>query len=118
MEAAPAERAELHLAAVDVFRSYFGEDPGADGENLYRQAVQDQSPQGTDRFAQATLLAIPARRQRRPAGGIHSSLQTSTRDRSGPACNGIALIIICLPRGGSPGASLHAKSGAPARWCV
>src|SRR5207249_10936219 len=75
-QVAAHQRAELHLAAGDVLERAFGKDTRANGQDLYGQASQDHDSQGTARLDQASLLAVPARRQRRFARGLHPAAAT------------------------------------------
>jgi hypothetical protein len=70
VQASQAERPELQVALADVFERNVREDDGADGQDLHRQAGQVEVSQRADFRAQATLPAIPSRRQRRLAGWL------------------------------------------------
>ena len=64
LEAAPAERAQFHLAALDVLQRPSRKTDGLDGQDIYPQADENQDAQATPGRGQASLPPVFPRRQR------------------------------------------------------
>src|SRR5262249_52994190 len=73
LQAAKDQRAQFHLAALDVFRSHLRRKSPKNGQDLHREAAKNQEPQGTHCQSAPQLPAISASRQWGSAGRLHAA---------------------------------------------